>query len=87
MPHTCRAILNGDHITWIDSPPALEGPMPVEITLYRAESEAECRARRQPAVDALRELAQAGGAFASIEDPSAWQREVRRDRPLPGREG
>lgn len=25
-------------------------------------------------------------ALAEIEDPSAWQREVRKDRPLPGRE-
>lgn len=24
--------------------------------------------------------------FAEIEDPVAWQREVRQDRPLPGRE-
>jgi hypothetical protein len=25
------------------------------------------------------------GAFAEIEDPVAWQREIRKDRPLPGR--
>ncbi len=24
-------------------------------------------------------------AFSSIKDPSAWQREIREDRPLPGR--
>jgi len=24
--------------------------------------------------------------FAGIKDPVAWQREIRRDRPLPGRE-
>lgn len=28
----------------------------------------------------------ASGAFADIEDPVAWQREQRRDSPLPGRE-
>lgn len=25
------------------------------------------------------------GAFKSIKDPVAWQREIREDRPLPGR--
>jgi hypothetical protein len=24
--------------------------------------------------------------FSDIKDPSAWQREIRKDRPLPGRE-
>ena len=26
------------------------------------------------------------GASAEIEDPVAWQREIRKDRPLPGRD-
>ncbi len=29
---------------------------------------------------------QAIGAFKSIKDPVAWQREIRKDRPLPGRD-
>jgi hypothetical protein len=33
---------------------------------------------------AVRNL-QAIGAFHSIKDPVAWQREIRKDRPLPGR--
>lgn len=33
----------------------------------------------------LQRFADAGGV-KSIEDPLAWQREQRRDRPLPGRE-
>lgn len=38
---------------------------------------------------ALREALDAAvrsNAFADIKDPVAWQREVRKDRPLPGRE-
>ena len=35
--------------------------------------------------DALSKLAESG-AFSKIEDPSAWQRDIRRDRPLPGRD-
>ena len=26
------------------------------------------------------------GTFADIEDPVEWQRQIRKDRPLPGRE-
>lgn len=34
---------------------------------------------------AIRNL-QAIGAFRTIKDPVAWQREIRKDRPLPGRD-
>ena len=34
----------------------------------------------------MAELAARGTAFQDIKDPVAWQREIRQDRPLPGRE-
>jgi hypothetical protein len=34
----------------------------------------------------MAEIAARGGAFHDITDPVAWQREIRKDRPLPGRE-
>lgn len=34
----------------------------------------------------MEEIAKRGTAFKEIEDPGAWQREIRKDRPLPGRE-
>ena len=34
----------------------------------------------------LMEEASKKNLFADIEDPAAWQREIRKDRPLPGRE-
>lgn len=34
---------------------------------------------------AIRNL-QRVGAYSDIKDPIAWQREVRKDRPLPGRD-
>lgn len=34
----------------------------------------------------LMEEAAKKNLFADIEDPAAWQREIRKDRPLPGRE-
>ena len=33
----------------------------------------------------MEEVAERGTAFREIEDPAAWQREIRKDRPLPGR--
>lgn len=37
------------------------------------------------ALQALRELSEMNGALAQIKDPVAWQRKIRKDRPLPGR--
>ncbi len=34
----------------------------------------------------MEEIAARGTAFKDIKDPAAWQREIRKDRPLPGRE-
>lgn len=34
----------------------------------------------------MEEIARRGTAFQEITDPAAWQREIRKDRPLPGRE-
>ena len=34
---------------------------------------------------AIRNLQQVG-AYKAVKDPVAWQREIRKDRPLPGRE-
>lgn len=87
MSKTYRAVLRGDHVDWIDPPPRRQGDTQVQITLLQPELEPEedRRARRQSAVAALEELAAAGG-IASISDPAAWEREIRQDRPLPGRE-
>ena len=35
----------------------------------------------------MTEIAARGTAFRDIKDPAAWQREIRKDRVLPGREG
>jgi hypothetical protein len=85
MERTYRAVLRGDRVNWIDPPPRLEGDTEVVITFVEVVPEAVLRARRKSAVAALAELAAAGG-IASIPDPVAWQREIRKDRPLPSRE-
>ena len=45
----------------------------------------EMIARREKAFAALRRLHERN-PYRDIEDPVAWQREIRKDRPLPGRE-
>jgi hypothetical protein len=87
IAQTYRAVLRGNQVDWIDTPPTRQGDTEVQITLLRPDPEPEevTRARRQAAVAALAELAAAGG-IASIPDPAAWEREIRQDPPLPGRE-
>ena len=66
---------------------APRGKLKVTATLesISADDAAARQASWQKAMDALRRLAARGG-IRSIPDPVAWQREMRKDRPLPGRE-
>lgn len=84
MPHTYRAVLHGNRIEWLDSPPAPGRPVPVQITLLENEAVEPSMLRGQAMARVLEALAQ-GGGLSTITDPVAWQREVRQDRPLPGR--
>ncbi|MBA4379248.1 MAG: hypothetical protein C0393_00900 [Anaerolinea sp.] len=47
-----------------------------------ASAEEERGKRIKAALQTLAEL----GTFADITDPVEWQRQIRKDRPLPGRE-
>ena len=49
------------------------------------EDEAAVEARGRRMTEALEKLAELG-TFAELKDPVEWQRELRRDRPLPGRD-
>lgn len=89
MLNTYKAKLKGDHIEWVDEvPPSLNGgTTDVLVTIMPPgqrphDEKAEMRRRR---VEALERIAERGG-IKSIPDPVAWQREMREDRPLPGRE-
>jgi hypothetical protein len=85
MLRTYKAVLRGNHVEWIDTPPAPARPTPVHITLLEDEP-GELTARAQEMAAALESLARVGG-LSSITDPAAWQRELRQDTPLSGREG
>lgn len=84
MLHTYKAMLRGNRVEWLDAPPAHSRPTAVHITLLEEEKTEVESARGLEMLAALEALANAGGLRA-VPDPVTWQREVRQDRPLPGR--
>ena len=84
MLRTYEGILQGDRVRWSgEEAPATDRPLRVHVTVVEEETDAEERGRKM--ADALSKLA-SSGAFGEIDDPGAWQRDVRRERSLPGRD-
>lgn len=85
MLRTYEGVLEDDRVRWTgDDEPAPDRPLRVQVTVLE-EVPAERENRGQQMAEALSTLADIG-AFRSIEDPSEWQRDIRHDRPLPGRD-
>lgn len=83
---TYRAILKGNRLEWIGSEPTdLDVEQTVEVTILETPGDVDPTTQGQRMAEALERLA-ASNAFADIKDPVAWQREVRKDRPLHGRD-
>jgi hypothetical protein len=87
MDDKYRATIHGNEIDWHGAvPDGLEngGTVTVDMTIV-----SKARKWKKPdgkkMVEALEKIAALGGV-KSIPDPVAWQREIRRDRPLPGRD-
>ena len=85
MKRAYKAILRGDRVEWLNGAPDEQGPLLVEITVTKELDPDEEAILSKPVSQLFQELADMG-AFSEIEDPVAWQREIRKDRPLPGRE-
>jgi hypothetical protein len=88
MNRTYEAILHGDHLEWTGEVPELIAGKPVRVQVTLVDSPAtwvDTPERRRMRVEALRAL-RASNPFAEIADSVAWQRAIRQDRPLPGRE-
>ena len=84
MLQTYKAILKGNQIEWSDEAPDADGPIEVFVTLLPATHTQPDAGRGQRMADALAQIA--AQATLPIDDASAWQREQRADRELPGRE-
>jgi hypothetical protein len=84
---TYRALLRGDHLEWLEEKPAsqTDAPLRVHVTVLELESPSEVYARGHAMAALLEKLAERR-TFSTIPDPVKWQRELRRDRVLPGRE-
>ena len=81
-----RATIRGNTVEWDgDAPPEVnEGKSVTVVITIRETPVAQSEEDRRRGVAALREIAARGGIKA-IPDPVKWQREIRKDRRLPGR--
>ena len=87
MSETYQAILRANHLEWCgDTPSNLSADTPVRVQVTLLEkNDLPHAAQGQRMAQILEQLA-SNRAVVSIDDAEAWQREIRRDRPLPGRQ-
>lgn len=83
MHRTYEGTLNGNHIDWNGDAPTPERTLRVHVTVLEEGDEIVPSQGSQMA-DALESLARSG-AFAEVENPVQWQRDVREERLLPRR--
>jgi hypothetical protein len=83
-----RALLHRDRLEWLEEAPEShrDAPLRVHVTVLEQELPAEVHARGRVMAAILEKLAKRR-TFAAITDPVRWQRELRQDRVLPGRDG
>ena len=87
MPQTFRALLRGDQLEWTTQRPTVipaDQPVLVDVTVSEEPFMTKPQSGRSMAA-ILEQLAQTG-SFAEISDPVEWQRDLRADRSLPGRD-
>jgi len=88
MLSTYQAVLRGEVLEWLADKPqnlAPERAVPVYVTILEEEAPVTMPERGLRMAAALEQLAQMQGVFASL-DAGQWEREVRQDRWLPGRD-
>jgi hypothetical protein len=85
---TYRALLQGDRLEWLGEAPEsqTEAPLSVQVIILEQASLSE-EHTRGPAMAALLEKLAERNTFSTLTDPVRWQRELRQDRVLPGRNG
>jgi hypothetical protein len=86
MAQTFQALLTGDQLKWNPSRPAKlpqDKPILVNVTVVDDPvSEAPAGAAMSAALEQLARTA----PLADVDDPVEWQRALRSDRSLPGRD-
>jgi hypothetical protein len=86
--HTYKALLRGDRLEWLgEAPdPQTDAPLPVHVTVLEQERPVAGHAPGHAMAALLEKLAERR-TFSAITDPVRWQRELREERGLPGRDG
>ncbi|MEO8648432.1 MAG: hypothetical protein ABI539_04625 [Acidobacteriota bacterium] len=82
-----KATIQGDRIEWDGAAPdglSEKSPVKVEVTVVSSKPRLKKPNGKRMAA-ALAKIAARGGV-GSIKDPSKWQREIRKDRKLAGRD-
>jgi hypothetical protein len=84
--HSYKARVENNTITWPEGkPPELQDGREHDVLVILPENSEEKFRRSQQLANILKNLSKLD-PFRDIEDPVEWQREIRKDRPLPGRE-
>lgn len=78
--------MKGNLLEWANEVPR-QGDVPIRVyvTLQEERSTLNAEFGRQRIVEILEKIA-ANNVFADISDPVEWQRDLRQDRLLPGRD-
>ena len=89
MLPTYKALLQGDHLIWLDGEPEAikkTGAVLVYVTIAEdaSSSDSDVRERGRKMGELLNRLAERN-ALSEIDDPVMWQRDLRRERTLPDR--
>ena len=87
MAEKYRATIHGNTIEWEGDEPAelqQNSEITVEVLVVAVPRSKRQQLNSKKAVAALERIASRGGV-KSIPDPVKWQREIRKDRRLPGR--
>lgn len=86
MLNTYQAILRDNHLEWAEKvPEQLMAGQPIQVYVTVLDLPPAIPNRGKRMAEFLERLA-ASNAFKDIADPVEWQREMRKDRPLPDRE-
>jgi hypothetical protein len=84
---TYRALLHGDRLEWLEDAPEsrTDAPLCVHVTVLEQGPPAGVNARGHAMAAILEQLAERR-TFSAITDPVRWQRDLRQERGLPGRD-
>ena len=87
MLETYKATIHGHTIEWDGNGPdeLKDGQEPKVKVIVESGEKTLPKSDGKKMAEALAKIAARGGV-KSIPDPVAWQREIRKDRPLPGRD-